>query len=50
VEFGLAQPDYVRLVVAPELQARFGAELARWTQRVIAGSVQIDTEYSGPEL
>lgn len=50
VEYGLAQPDFVRLVVAPELQARFGAELADWTQRVLAGTVRIDTEYDGPEF
>lgn len=49
VDYGLAQPDYVRLVVAPHLQARFGSDLAQWSQRIIAGTVTIDTEYDGPE-
>lgn len=50
VEYGLAQPDYVRLVVSAELQTRHGAELADWTRRVVAGTVQIETEYDGPEM
>lgn len=50
VEYGLSQPDYVRLVVSPELQARFGAQLVVWMQRLAAGTVHIETDYNGPEL
>ena len=50
VVHGLEQPEYVRLVVAPELQKRFGAVLEDWAQGVLAGSVVIDTDYTGPEL
>jgi basic membrane protein A len=50
VVYGLDQPDYVRLVVGDELQARFGAVLADWGRRVVSGAVVIDTGYDGPEI
>jgi basic membrane protein A len=50
VVVGLEQADYVRLVVAADLQARFGDALADWSRRVLSGEVLIDTVYSGPEI
>lgn len=47
---GLAEPDYVRLVVAPALAQRFGAELDQWRRRLVAGELSIDPDYVGPEL
>ena len=48
--YGLDQPEFVRLALAPEIQAQFGAELAGWTQRILSGDIHIDTDYDGPEL
>ncbi|MEY4267836.1 MAG: hypothetical protein RIS90_2371, partial [Pseudomonadota bacterium] len=49
VAYGLEQPDYVRLVVNTELTARFGSQIAEWTNRLAQGVVRVDTRYDGPE-
>jgi len=50
VTYGLAQPDFVRLILAPDLQAAFGPQLAQWATRIVADEVVIDTVFDGPEL
>lgn len=47
---GLAEPDYVRLVMTPALSQRFGAKLEEWRQNLVAGAIAIDEEYLGPEI
>lgn len=47
---GLDHPEAVRLVMAPDLQSRFGAQIDAWRQRVLDGSVLIETDYLGPEV
>ena len=47
---GLEHPEAVRLVMAPDLQGRFGAEIDSWRDRLVSGSIEIDTSYEGPEL
>lgn len=47
---GLAEPDYVRLVVAQPLERLYGERLQDWARRLVAGEVRIETTYDGPEL
>lgn len=47
---GLERPEAVRLVMTPDLQARFGDPVAAWRDRLVDGSIRIETEYLGPEL
>lgn len=47
---GLSEPDYVRLVMAPDLAQRFGPEVDGWRQRLLAGGVNIPDTYDGPEI
>lgn len=49
VSFGLDEPDYVRLVVAPELLSQLGPSISEWAARVASGAVKIETHYDGPE-
>jgi basic membrane protein A and related proteins len=50
VVHGIAEPDYVRLVTAPELQGIYGPALESWRERLVKGDIAIDTQYDGPEL
>lgn len=47
---GLSEPEYVRLVMAPELEQGFGAQVDVWCQRLVAGEIAIEPDYHGPEL
>ncbi len=47
---GLEDPDFVRLVLQPKLQALYGETLALWQARLLSGEVVPADTYDGPEL
>jgi basic membrane protein A len=47
---GLEDPDFVRLVLQPRLQALYGETLALWQARLLSGEVLPSDTYEGPEL
>ena len=49
-QHGLEDPDFVRLVLAPELKARYEETLALWRARLLSGEVVPADTYEGPEL
>lgn len=50
ITVGLEQEDWVRLALAPEIDASTRAALAHWRAQIISGAVQVQTEWQGPEL
>ena len=50
VVHGIGEPNYVRLVLAPELERAHGIALAHWRERLLRGEFMIKTEYTGPEF
>lgn len=47
--FGLEYPELVRLELAPWVDESVRQQIARWQQRIVAGEVSIQTDYSGAE-
>lgn len=47
---GLEAPEAVRLVMTPDLQQAFGAEIEAWSRRLQSGAVVPDEAYDGPEM
>lgn len=47
---GLEDPEFVRLVLPPDLQARYAEPLALWQARLLSGEVVPADSYDGPEL
>ena len=47
---GLEAPQAVRLVMTPDLQHAFGAEIEAWSRRLQSGAVVPDEAYDGPEM
>lgn len=47
---GLEDPDFVRLVLPADLQARYDETLALWQARLLSGEVVPADTYDGPEL
>lgn len=50
ITIGLEQADWVRLALAARTDAGIRAVLAHWQQQIIAGAVQVQTEWAGAEL
>lgn len=49
-QHGLEDPDFVRLVLPSELEARYGEALALWQARLLSGELVPADAYEGPEL
>lgn len=49
-QHGLEDPDFVRLVLPSELEARYGEALALWKARLLSGELVPADTYEGPEL
>lgn len=47
---GLEDPDYVRLVMTPSLDEKFGPALSDWKRRLLSGEIHTDESYEGPEF
>ena len=50
VEIGLEDPEAVSLVLAPEVPTDVAARIDELRDRIVAGEIEVSTEYEGPEF